>query len=234
MTEATTSTPKPPASLLRKVAKIIKAADTGDVNGALYLDTALVAKLIRVRLAYGFPGCKFRVRISRYSMGSSIDVRWTDGPLDKAVEAEVGAYAGAGFDGMIDLKYHQSAWLMPDGTVSIAHTDGTTGSRGYVPEVIASAPGGAARLVKCSSDYVFTHREVGVGLVAQAIAASYDKWAELEGVERPVIGAPSEFSGAWLQECPQIMVHNQWLDSLLMGEAHKLPGPGFEHTAEQE
>ena len=38
------------------------------------------AKLIRATLKAKFPGIKFSVRSSRYAGGSSIDVRWNDGP----------------------------------------------------------------------------------------------------------------------------------------------------------
>jgi len=47
-------------------------------------DVTVKAKLIRERLKDKFPGVEFRVKTSRYSMGESIDVFWTDGPaLDK-------------------------------------------------------------------------------------------------------------------------------------------------------
>jgi hypothetical protein len=61
-----------------------------------YIDTKDVAKLIRRDLARAFPGTTFSVRISRYSGGSSIDVRWTDGPTSDAVERVTGRYEGKG------------------------------------------------------------------------------------------------------------------------------------------
>lgn len=73
------------------------------------IDTADVAKLARKALAQTFPATVFRVRISRYSMGSSIDVSWTDGPSRKRVEEEVGWYRGSTFDGRDDsTHYHDS------------------------------------------------------------------------------------------------------------------------------
>ena len=51
-------------------------------------DATDVAKLIRKELKAAFPGQKFSVRVDRYSLGSSIDVRWTDGPTIKQVEAQ--------------------------------------------------------------------------------------------------------------------------------------------------
>jgi tRNA A37 threonylcarbamoyladenosine dehydratase len=64
--------------------------------------TTEAAKLIRAELKASFPGIKFSVRSSVYSMGSSIDVRWTMGPTEKAVEAIVGKYQDGYFDGMDD------------------------------------------------------------------------------------------------------------------------------------
>lgn len=45
------------------------------------------AKEIRVALKAKFPGVKFSVRSSSYSLGSSISVNWVDGPTPKQVEA---------------------------------------------------------------------------------------------------------------------------------------------------
>lgn len=74
-----------------------------------YITAPDTAKLIRKALKQAFPAIKFSVRTSQYAGGASIDVRWTDGPSDKAVQAVAGAFAGASFDGMIDLKsYHKS------------------------------------------------------------------------------------------------------------------------------
>ena len=74
-----------------------------------YLTCAETAKLIRKALKEEFPKVKFSVRSSTYSGGASIRVNWIDGPLEKAVEAVAGAFAGATFDGMIDLKSHHDS-----------------------------------------------------------------------------------------------------------------------------
>ncbi len=50
------------------------------------IDTKEVAKLVRRELKTHFPHHKFSVRIERYSMGSSINVTWIDGPMVKDVE----------------------------------------------------------------------------------------------------------------------------------------------------
>jgi hypothetical protein len=50
------------------------------------------AKDLRQQLKAVFPLCKFRVRSSNYSMGSSIRVSWMDGPMVSEVDAIAGGY----------------------------------------------------------------------------------------------------------------------------------------------
>lgn len=76
-----------------------------------YIDIAEVAKIIRGELKKAFPEIKFSVRISRYSMGSHVSVRWTDGPARRQVDAKIGRYYGTGFDGMTDSTTHHDGEL---------------------------------------------------------------------------------------------------------------------------
>lgn len=131
---------------------------------AEYIDAADVAKLVRARLKANFPGVKFSVRTSKYSMGASITASWTDGPTTKQVEASVAQYGGSGFDGSIDLKYSWSSWLLPDGSAQVAHSPGTTGSRGSDRPIDAAKPHPDARLVHFGADYVFTRRSLAGNL----------------------------------------------------------------------
>lgn len=124
-----------------------------------YLSCAETAKLIRVALKKAFPGVKFSVRSHTYSGGASIRVGWTDGPTTKMVEAVTNAYAGGGFDGMIDLKYSKYAWLMPDGSATFAETKGTASSMGMVESRSELQPSFRAEKVRFGSDYVFTDRK---------------------------------------------------------------------------
>lgn len=74
-----------------------------------YVSCADTAKEIRKALKAKFPGVKFSVRSSVYSMGASIDISWVDGPFADAVTKVARQFEGASFDGMIDLKsYHTS------------------------------------------------------------------------------------------------------------------------------
>lgn len=135
------------------------------------LSAAETAKLVRAALKRNFPGVKFSVRSDTYSMGASIDVRWTDGPCARVVDPIVKQFAGGGFDGSIDLKYHVDHWLMPDGSTVAASSPGTAGSGGYVQPVREWMPHPDAVLVSFGADYVFTHRETSPQLAERALAS---------------------------------------------------------------
>lgn len=64
---------------------------------------AAAAQAIRQDLKKAFPGVKFRVRSSSFSMGNSVDVDWTDGPTRSEVNRIIGRYQYGHFDGMQDL-----------------------------------------------------------------------------------------------------------------------------------
>ena len=70
----------------------------------IYITTAATACELRNVLKAAFPQTKFSVRSSEYSMGSSIDVSWTDGPTHAQVNPILDCFESAGFDGMQDLK----------------------------------------------------------------------------------------------------------------------------------
>lgn len=56
------------------------------------MDVVEVARIIRKELKSKFPGTKFSVRSDRFSLGSSIDVHWTNFPTVKQVENHIGKY----------------------------------------------------------------------------------------------------------------------------------------------
>jgi Domain of unknown function (DUF3560)/Large polyvalent protein associated domain 29 len=77
------------------------------ILGAKHMTTCYnateTAKFVRVALKTSFPGIKFSVKSSRHV----INVSWTDGPIDKQVEAVTDAFGGMGFDGMQDMNTYR-------------------------------------------------------------------------------------------------------------------------------
>src|SRR3990172_8992370 len=62
------------------------------------------AKILRNALKLEFPKSSFSVRSESYAGGSSIMIEWTDGDSVEAVQKLADKFAGASFDGSIDLK----------------------------------------------------------------------------------------------------------------------------------
>jgi DNA polymerase III alpha subunit (gram-positive type) len=73
---------------------------------ATYINCTETAKLIRKALKENFPGTKFSVKKS--AGGSSVYVRWTDGPAETKVSKVVKFFEGATFDCTVDLKSYVS------------------------------------------------------------------------------------------------------------------------------
>ena len=63
---------------------------------------ALTAKKIKERLTALYPRVRFSVTSDTFSMGNSVDIRWTDGPSSDAVNAITKQYQYGSFDGMTD------------------------------------------------------------------------------------------------------------------------------------
>ena len=125
-----------------------------------YLSCAETAKLVRGALKENFPSQKFSVRSSTYSMGASIDVSWTDGVGHDAVNKVIKQFEGAGFDGMVDYKFYRQHWMMPDGTIQAAYSEGSQCTGGYAPEYKYEKPHPDAKKVHMGADYVFAQRDV--------------------------------------------------------------------------
>jgi len=147
--------------------KAKRAADRGRLDKD-YFSAAETAVFVRKALKAAFPAVKFSVTSDTYSGGASVDVRWTDGPLTEDVDAICNLFEGAGFDGMIDLKYSNSHWLLPNGTIYFAATQGTQGSRGTVPACKTEKPHPDARLVHLGADFVQAQRHESCELILAA------------------------------------------------------------------
>lgn len=144
-----------------------------------------IATLIRSALKRTFPGTAFSVTTKTYSGGGSVDVSWEDGPTHKQVEEVVDRFETKGFDGMIDLAYYKSLWISPDGSVSLARSEGTSGSNGSCPEVIGSSHSPDAVLVEnIAGCYVHANRRHSAEHMQRAIAAyRAENWGYLERLE---------------------------------------------------
>ena len=68
------------------------------------MEPAHSAKVLKGLLQGFWPGVKFSVNSDIYSMGCSIGVRYTDGPLKVEVEAVTGLFQYGRFDGMTDCS----------------------------------------------------------------------------------------------------------------------------------
>jgi hypothetical protein len=134
------------------------------------LRAAEVAKLIRKRLKTEFPGTKFSVRTSTFAGGAAVDVRYTDGPSLRYVEAVVGDFTGARFDGMIDLGWTVDHWLLPDGAAVVAVDSGSEGSRGVHPALATIKPHDDAELVSFGNLYTSVNRTLSVGFLEKLAA----------------------------------------------------------------
>ena len=129
----------------------------------IYLSVAETAKFVRKALKEAFPGQKFSVKSRTYSGGGSIDVDWEDGPTVREVDPIVKQYEGGGFDGMIDMAYHQTHYLKPDGSVYIHHNPGTEGSTGLVPREdnrgLEKLLPDDVKVVQFGANFIFAHRD---------------------------------------------------------------------------
>lgn len=110
------------------------------------LSTAETAKLLRAELKRVFPTTKFSVRSHVYSMGSSIYVRWEDGPTPAQVREVSQRFRGADFDGMQDLKTYRG------------------------PQTING------ERYEMGADYVFEERSLSPELAAYVAAQVNEKW----------------------------------------------------------
>lgn len=64
---------------------------------------ANAAAAIREELKKTFPGIKFSVTSSNFSMGNSVEIRWEDGPTNDEVEAITSKYQYGRFNSMEDI-----------------------------------------------------------------------------------------------------------------------------------
>jgi Large polyvalent protein associated domain 29 len=153
----------------RARAIIAKAAAEHERNrpSARWVETKEAAKLLRCQLRKRFPGVKFSVRSDRYSMGSHIELSWTDGPSKREVEAIARTYSGTRFESRDDSTYTVQSWLFPDGRTAEAGYD-------------EPAPEPGAERVRFSGSLPSCSREISPEFEAKCAAA----WDKLTGEEQ--------------------------------------------------
>ena len=120
---------------------------TGSGNSSLVIG----ARNIRKELKAVFPGVKFSVRSESYSMGCSIHIGWTDGPLTDEVEAVVNKYEYGTFDSMTDCAgsidsqfidlYGGARFVSPSRTVSDEAFNKVAKAQGY-PQAVFNPKSG--------------------------------------------------------------------------------------------
>lgn len=150
-----------------------------------YLGTTDVARIIRKELKTKFPETKFSVRSSKYSMGSSIHINWDNGPTEDQIKKIVRKYESKDFDGMIDLEFYYYHYMLPDGTIEMWGSEGTSRSAGVYPNWEKDLPEGAVK-VSLSSGYIFTDRTVTDDWVLKIAKAAHKHYGALENVAEPM------------------------------------------------
>ena len=106
-------TPEPAAVPLAEQVARLRTEHPQLVSPETVKGGSLIAagKNLRAQLRARWPGVKFSVRTDRYAGGSSLDVRWTDGPTVDQVDAIAKRYRAGSFDGMTDCyEFSRNAW----------------------------------------------------------------------------------------------------------------------------
>lgn len=188
-----------------------RAANDGKT---VYVSLTDTAKLIRATLKARFPDVKFSVRSERYSGGSSIRVGWLDGPLGSAVQEVIAPYAGAGFDGMIDMQYLKGAWLYPDGSAGFRTSEGTTCSAGSVPAYKHAPADPEAVPVDFCTSFVFAERRISVGYLSGVLAGYAKVYGDelADAIQAGTVTATGDDGYAHMSGANGIRVGNDWAD----------------------
>lgn len=85
--------------------------DNPDLNTTEPSPCKRAAMNMRTLLKKKWPGTKFTVRLSRFSGGNSVDVKWMDGPASADVKKVCDVFESGYFDGMTDsYVYCESNW----------------------------------------------------------------------------------------------------------------------------
>lgn len=114
-----------------------------DGRDVVSYSTKETAVFIRAALKAAFPSVKFSVKIHLYSMGSSIYVRWTDGPTLPEVDRVVDAFTSKTFDGSDDSTHYHTQTVAGQ---EVSYSGSISTSRSFLPEMRAMGERRAALL----------------------------------------------------------------------------------------
>lgn len=92
-------------AIARQQENLAYKAKQREKNKGNLTDTAATAKVIKAHLKKEFPSVKFSVTSETFSMGNSVHIKWTDGPLQEAVERITNQYRYGRFNAMEDYAY---------------------------------------------------------------------------------------------------------------------------------
>ena len=112
------------------------------------LDVPQAAKLLRTKLAAAFPAIKFSVRSSRFSMGESIDVSWTDGPSEARVKEITNAFKDISRDSAGEILGGGNRYLGLERSFS---SSATTWAAKQAPNASGAYPSESHRLLARTS-----------------------------------------------------------------------------------
>lgn len=107
------------------------------MSETIYEPAKDTARKIRKALKPAFPGIKFSVRSSTFSMGSSVDVSWTDGPTQNEVDSIIGQFQSYKFDGQTDTG-HDYGYTDPTDGLKYRGAKYVSGQRDLSPEFRAT------------------------------------------------------------------------------------------------
>lgn len=127
-------TPEPAAVPLAEQIARLRAEHPQLISPESVKGGALIAAAqnLRAQLKARWPGVKFTVTTKRYTGGSSLSVRWIDGPAVSLVDAIADRYQADRFDGQTDCyDYSDSAWTRAFGEAKYVFT-----SRDYSPAAL--------------------------------------------------------------------------------------------------
>lgn len=125
------------------------------------------ARNIRIELKAAFPGVKFSVKSSRFSMGDSIDVKWTDGPNGDQVDAIIDRYAAGSFNGMEDIyEYSRDAWKDAFGDAKYVHSSRSMSDKAIEAAIRTATAQGRISEGATAADY--RTGKLGYGLQSDA------------------------------------------------------------------